>query len=77
MKRDVLGLEAADPARKLVTLRFPELKLDWCEGSLPTPDGRVELRWRRTGGELHYRLRLPAGYTVEVKNLSRQKLVRE
>ena len=77
LNRDVLGLAQVDTVNKRVKLRFTNSKLEWCEGSLPTPDGRVELRWRKDGETLRYRLNLPADYAWEVDNLSGRDLVRE
>jgi len=75
--RDVLGVATLDPVRRELRLRFPDLRLDWCEGSLPTPEGRVELRWRADGNRLRYRLSVPAGYTVNVEDRRGRELVRE
>jgi alpha-L-rhamnosidase len=77
LNRDVLGLARVDTVTREVHLRFTDLKLDWCEGSLPTPDGRVELRWRRDDEKLRYKLSVPAGYTVRVENRSDRALARE
>jgi alpha-L-rhamnosidase len=73
--RDVLGLAQVDIPRKSVTLRFADLRLDWCEGSLPTRDGRLSLRWWKTGEKLHYQVALPAGYRLTVQNQSPWELV--
>ncbi len=74
--RDVLGLYRVDTVKKSLALRFSDLKLDWCEGRRPTPDGPVSLRWRKNGDTMTYRLDMPAGYTVTVENLSSLKLRR-
>ena len=73
--RDVLGLEQVDWVHKRVQLRFTPLKLDWCEGRMPTPDGFVQLRWRRDGNSLRYQVSAPAGYQVSVGNQSGLELV--
>ena len=75
--RDVLGLRGVDTVRKTVALRFTDMKLDWCEGSLPTPDGPVTLRWRKEGGRLLYQMVVPAGYAVTVENRGALELVRQ
>jgi alpha-L-rhamnosidase len=77
LNRDVLGFARVDAVQREVRLRFTNLKLDWCEGSIPVPEGRVDLRWRRDGDTLRYTLRTPAGYATSVENLSRLELVRE
>ncbi len=75
--RDVLGLASVDTVAKTVQLRFTDLKLDRCEGTVPTPDGTIKLRWRKIGGELRYQVTLPIGYTVAVENRSTLDLVKE
>jgi len=66
-----------DTVNKTVQLRFTDLPLDRCEGSQPTPDGEVGLRWRKDGGTLHYRVTVPSGYAVRVDNRSKLELVKE
>ena len=73
--RDVLGLEKVDWVRKRVQLRFTPLNLDWCEGRMPTPDGFVQLRWRKDRNALRYQVNAPAGYQVSVENHSGLELV--
>ena len=75
--RDVLGLHDVDLVKKKVALRFSDLKLDWCEGVRPTPDGPVTLRWRKDGRKLLFQLTTPAGYSVTVKNCGSIELVRQ
>ena len=55
----------------------PTLRLDWCEGRLPTPDGPVELRWRKDGGKLLYQVTAPAGYTIKTENRSSLEALRQ
>jgi alpha-L-rhamnosidase len=73
--RDVLGLHQVDTVTKAVQLRFTDSRLDWAEGSLPTPDGPVELRWRKDNTTLLYQVSAPAGYRIQVNNLSRLQAV--
>ena len=75
--RDVLGIYAVDPVRKTVQLRLGDLKLDWCQGSRPTPEGSIELSWRKDGERLLYRLSVPAGYRVSIENCSGLELLEE
>jgi alpha-L-rhamnosidase len=74
--RDVLGVHHVDTVKKAVRLRFADMRLDWCEGVMPVPDGRIELRWRKDNDQLHYQVVVPAGYSLQVENLSKLKLVR-
>jgi alpha-L-rhamnosidase len=72
--RDVLGLDTVDSVNKRVDLRFTDLKLERCEGSMPTPDGPVALRWRKDGPQLRYHIAVPSGYAVKVDNRSHLEL---
>lgn len=75
--RDVLGLDRVDQVAKKVHVRLGNQKVAWCEGSLPTSGGPVELRWRKEGGRLVYRLKLPAGWQATVDNQSGLQLISE
>ncbi|MCX6625222.1 MAG: hypothetical protein NTY38_30010, partial [Acidobacteria bacterium] len=73
--RDILGVDRIDPAARTVHLRFTDLKLEQCEGAIPVADGMVSLRWSRHPDRIEYRADVPAGYRVEIENLSSKKLV--
>ena len=73
--RDVLGLYKVDRVNKRVQLRFTDLSLDWCEGRVPTPDGLIFLRWRKSPEALTYQIDVPSGYRVEVETLGNVKAV--
>lgn len=71
---DVLGVDTVDPLRKHVLLRFGDGKLEWCEGTVPTPDGSVHLHWWQEGGSLAYHVEAPRGYRVTIENRSGKPL---
>lgn len=75
--RDVLGLHRVDPVGKSLQLRFADVKLAWCRGSVPTADGPVELDWKKSGERIVYRLVTPPGYRVEIENRTGRELVKE
>ena len=75
--RDTLGIYALDRHKKTVTLRFDDVGLDWCRGTMPTPDGPVSLSWRNENDTIIYNLDLPAGYTLKLQNNSDKRLERE
>lgn len=75
--RDVLGLYQVDPLRKTLQLRFGDLPLEWCEGTLPTPAGDIRLRWWKDGAKLCYRLQAPEGFQVTVQNISGKELLKQ
>ena len=74
--RDVLGIARVDRAARVVTLRLGAVRLEHCEGTLPTRDGAIHVRWARHGNELKYHVDPPPGYRVEVTNSSGKRLVR-
>jgi alpha-L-rhamnosidase len=65
--RDVLGLHDVDTVGRVVHLRFPDVQLDWCEGSVPVGGGRITLAWRKEGSKKLYRIDTPAGYRLELE----------
>jgi len=77
LNRDVLGLARVDSVRKEIELRFANLKLAWCEGSMPTTDGDVTLHWRKDGNKLRYKIAVPAGYTVKATAPDGLEIARE
>ncbi len=74
--RDILGVYRIDPRQRLVTLRFTDVDLPWCEGRIPLDEGSVFLRWQEKGGKIEYRIQVPAGYAVLVENRSGKAAVR-
>jgi alpha-L-rhamnosidase len=74
--RDILGVRRVDPIAKQITVRFQDLKLEGCEGTVPTRDGPVTLGWSARQNQLQYRLTHPAGYQATIENLSGKPLKR-
>jgi alpha-L-rhamnosidase len=75
--RDVLGLYQVDLVHRRIAVRFGDLKLERCQGRMPTPHGPIEIRWEHQGEHLVYRLSAPPGYQVKIDNQSRLELTRE
>ncbi len=75
--RDVLGIYRIDPVKKTVTLRFSDLEPDWCEGKHPVADGSIDVRWQKSGAEIRFSADVPAGYSLDIINLSSRKVIRE
>jgi alpha-L-rhamnosidase len=75
--RDVLGLYVVDSVNKTITVRLSDIPLEWCEGRKPLPDGSVSMRWWKDGETINYRLDAPAGYAVNVENVSGRSVVQE
>ena len=75
--RDVLGLYRVDPLGKSLHVRFGEVKLDWCRGSIPTPEGPIDLKWTKAGADLRYSLVTPSGYQVKIEDLTGRTLLKD
>ena len=73
--RDVLGVHAVDESKKTIRLRLSSLALPWCSGTVPLPSGKMQVRWRQEGNRILCRAAVPAGYRLEVDNLSGKELV--
>jgi len=74
--RDVLGIHRVDPRAKVVHLRFTDVDPAWCEGRMPVPGGAVFLKWWKEGAKLAYRAEAPAGYTIQVEDLTGKGLLK-
>jgi alpha-L-rhamnosidase len=64
----VLGLKKVDPVNRTVLLRLSDTGIEWCEGSLPTPDGELIAGWWKRDGGIVYRAQVPAGWKLSVEN---------
>jgi alpha-L-rhamnosidase len=71
--RDVLGISNIDYVKKEITIRFTDIVLDSCSGSIPIDDDVVELQWKRSGNTIEYSLKIPKDYTAKIENLSTAK----
>jgi alpha-L-rhamnosidase len=74
--RDVLGVHQIDYLKKEVTIRFADIDLDECSGTIPVGDEAVELRWKRSENQIGYSVRIPGGYKLKIENLSSANLVK-
>ena len=64
--RGVLGISHIDYVKKEITIRFPDIDLDSCSGSIPIGKEKVTLRWQRSGETITYSLKTPRGYKVKI-----------
>jgi len=74
--RDVLGISSIDYLEKEVTIRFADIGLDECSGSVPVDDGVIELKWKYADNQILYSLDVPGDFTVKVENLTSFELVK-
>jgi alpha-L-rhamnosidase len=73
--RDVLGISHVDYLQKEVTLRFTDIDLEECSGVIPLADEAIELKWKRSGKQISYSVKVPQGYRVHIENNSSSELV--
>lgn len=59
LHRYALGVERAADGFDEIRLRPVDVNLTWCEGSIPTRHGRIDVRWSREGDTPHYFIRVP------------------
>ncbi len=74
--RDMLGIYRVDAPGRRVTLRFAETGLDWCEGSVPVPGGKISVSWWKEGGRTVFRADAPEGWRIAVEKTGRIELER-
>jgi alpha-L-rhamnosidase len=62
--------------KKEVTIRFTDIGLDECSGTVPVDDGVIELQWKHADNQIHYSLNVPRDFAVKVENLTSFELVK-
>ncbi|MGI6520414.1 MAG: hypothetical protein ACOX2D_04690 [Fermentimonas sp.] len=73
--RDVLGIKEVDRTKKKITIRFTDLDLEHCSGSMPVGDEVIKLAWSRENNTLQYKLEVPKGFKVEIENMSSAEII--
>lgn len=64
--RDVLGVYEVLPCERKVRLRFIDSGLEWCKGSIPVGDEKIDAEWRYSDGKFDVKISLPDGFTYEI-----------
>lgn len=65
MGKHLLGVNRTGDGFLSVELAPPETELEWAEGSIPTPLGRIDVSWSREKGERKLRAKLPESIAVD------------
>ncbi len=73
--RDVLGIKEVDRVKKRITIRFTDLDLEHCSGSMPVGDEVIKLAWSRENNTLQYKLEAPKDFKVEIENMSSAEIM--
>ncbi|WP_158585859.1 alpha-L-fucosidase [Parabacteroides sp. TM07-1AC] len=72
--RDILGISKIDYRKKVVNIRFSDIVLNHCSGTIPVGGEKIGLKWTRSGNNIEYSLQLPEGYKVKIENESSAQL---
>ncbi len=75
--RYALGVERAADGFDGIRLHPVDVNLGWCEGSIPTRHGRIDVRWSREGGKTRYHLRVPVAIRVDAEQMASCELTVE
>lgn len=73
--RDVLGIKEVDRVKKKITIRFTDLDLEHCSGSMPVGDEVIKLEWSRANNTLHYKLETPKEFKVVIENMGSTEII--
>ena len=70
LHRYALGVERAADGFDEIRLHPVEVNFGWCEGSIPTRHGRIDVRWSREGETLRCFLRAPSAIRVNTDQMT-------
>ncbi|MBN2851952.1 MAG: hypothetical protein JXQ23_04370 [Clostridia bacterium] len=75
--RYILGFSPVEQGFKKVELIIPEVDIKWCEGSVPTPLGRIDVWWSKENGQRIFRAKVPSQIEIINEKNSSWKVVIE
>lgn len=73
---DILGVSKIDYIQKEITIRFTDVDIQNCSGVIPVGDDFIQLKWKRSGKQIFYSVKIPSGYTLKIENKSSFKLTK-
>ena len=73
--RDILGLYDIDEKNKVITLRFSDIPMEYCEGRIPHGADNIYLKWQNNNGTLNYQLKAPESFSVKIINNGLKEIV--
>jgi hypothetical protein len=71
-----LGINNIDYQNKEITIRFNDIVLNSCEGSIPIGEETVSLSWKYDKNKIVYSLSVPKGYRVKIENHSSREIIK-
>ena len=72
--RDVLCIRSIDYQKKLITIQFSNVNLNYCKGQLPIGHDLISLQWKCHKDTLLYQLDVPENFTANILNNTKLKL---
>lgn len=69
-RRAIAGVDEIDVARKKLSVVFRKTGLEWCRYSVPLVDGNLDISWEIKNKTLRYKIHIPEGYELDIKNES-------
>ena len=63
--RYFLGVQSIEAGDKKLRLHVPDISLQWCEGSIPSTQGTITVRWEKTSEAKTYYITLPDNITLD------------
>ncbi|MFO7636599.1 MAG: alpha-L-rhamnosidase C-terminal domain-containing protein [Clostridia bacterium] len=64
--RYLLGLEPVEPGFRKLKFSVPDVDLEWCEGSIPSPQGKIDVFWSREKGRKVFKAMVPGGIELDL-----------
>jgi hypothetical protein len=68
----VLGVRFSEAGCRNVIIEPNLCGLDWARGSVPVPEGRIDMEWVKTNNKLTVNVKLPEGYKIKF-NIDKEK----
>ena len=59
LSKYILGIRIEERGFRKICISVPDTDIEWCEGSIPTPFGMVNIRWSRENGLKSYYISVP------------------
>ena len=70
LSKYILGVFIEADGFRKVRISPPDTELEWCEGSIPTPLGMLQIRWSRENNRKSCFVSVPAGVDIAVAEAS-------
>jgi len=66
--KHILGFTPIESGFSRVKINIPEVDILWCEGSIPTPYGRIDVRWSKENNKNIFYAKVPKQIVIENTN---------